>query len=366
MLKILISIILISIALDMYYVYLIVFPIVVLYKNEKRMLNYDSLILLVLVILFVLSFLFYPERLFLPTPFITILKYIVIIGILFYMSFFLSNEDSKYAFKVFCIAMISNGLIIIYYSYFLFLTTDSYYGYGRLFNPIHSVETISPKIALSIISPLIVYCLIVKNSKITSFFFLGLSLYAFIYIQSRAAILLSLIVLSFYTIGFFKELKKKNKIRVVFLILPLVIFGTFYYTFDVTEIKQSDSRLINAGLESKRFLHWKDGVNKLIEHPFGGFTIDKNIENVNYFHNIIIDSARIYGWLAVFFIMLIYFMQQMIISKNKGSSRELFLIFLLLNLVMLQDVVIEGNFLLFALSIYISFLSTKKDIFSDQ
>ncbi|TOP72780.1 hypothetical protein CGH09_24135, partial [Vibrio parahaemolyticus] len=136
------------------------------------------------------------------------------------------------------------------------------------------------------------------------------------------------------------------------------IISGFMLDYNCTSFDFSDNRLVSSGLESKRFLHWKDGLNKIIDHPFGGFKVDPNIEHVNYFHNIIIDSARIYGWFAIFLIVSIFTTQVYIIYKyNRKNITRLVFVFVFLTLIMMQDVVIEGNFLLLALSLFISFLS---------
>ncbi|EIU6868200.1 hypothetical protein L5169_002242 [Vibrio parahaemolyticus] len=354
--KTLLMLVAVAIALDMYQIYLVCFALLLLINDMNNKFNYGSILVLLLAIVFVMSFAFKADALFLPNPLLSITKYIVILSMMFYFAFFTSVEERRFFFTVFCLSMIINGLIIIYYSYFLSLTTSSYFGYGRLFNPIHNVDTISPKIALSILAPLISYCLLSQPNRVALILILTLSIYAFVFVQSRISIVISVII--FLTLLYYEYSKLKPSIKILLAFSCLIIISGFMLDYNCTSFDFSDNRLVSSGLESKRFLHWKDGLNKIIAHPFGGFKVDPNIEHVNYFHNIIIDSARIYGWFAIFLIVSIFTTQVYIIYKyNRKNITRLVFVFVFLTLIMMQDVVIEGNFLLLALSLFISFLS---------
>ncbi|MDW2141086.1 hypothetical protein H7696_15060 [Vibrio alginolyticus] len=354
--KTLLMLVAVAIALDMYQIYLVCFALLLLINDMNNKFNHGSILVLLLAIVFVMSFAFKADALFLPNPLLSITKYIVILSMMFYFAFFTSVEERRFFFTVFCLSMIINGLIIIYYSYFLSLTTSSYFGYGRLFNPIHNVDTISPKIALSILAPLISYCLLSQPNRVALILILTLSIYAFVFVQSRISIVISVII--FLTLLYYEYSKLKPSIKILLAFSCLIIISGFMLDYNYTSFDFSDNRLVSSGLESKRFLHWKDGLNKIIDHPFGGFKVDPNIEHVNYFHNIIIDSARIYGWFAIFLIVSIFTTQVYIIYKyNRKNITRLVFVFVFLTLIMMQDVVIEGNFLLLALSLFISFLS---------
>lgn len=355
-----------SISLDVYYIYPLCFVVLFVFNRKKAMFNYESLLLLFSMMIFITSFLFKVDDLFLPNPILTIAKYIVILVIIFYISFFMSIEEKLFFFKVFCLSMIINGLIIIYYSYFLSITTNAYFGYGRLFNPIHNVETVSPKIALSIVAPLTAYCLLIKNNRIVPIALIALSIYAFLFVQSRTSLIISVLMVLALLFDICRGLTKSKKIYIMtFLTFVVSINASIYFIGDSERsFEPSENRLMNNGFESKRFLHWMDGLNKFIEYPMGGFSVDQNIEHVNYFHNILIDSARIYGWAAVLVLLFIILIQFYILIKYKTDNYyNIFIVLILLNLIMMQDVVIEGNYLLLALSILISFLSSQNRVF---
>lgn len=363
--KILLMLVAVAIALDMYQIYLICFALLILINDMNNKFNYESILVLLLAIVFVISFAFKTDALFLSNPLLSITKYIVILSMMFYFAFFISVEERRFFFAAFCLSMVINGLIIIYYSYFLSLTTSSYFGYGRLFNPIHNVDTISPKIALSILAPLMAYCLLVRPNRAMLILILTLSLYAFVFVQSRISIVMSVILLT--TLLYYEYIKFKISTKILLAFSFLIIVSGFMLDYSYTSFDFSDNRLVSSGLESKRFLHWKDGLNKIIDHPFGGFKVDPSIEHVNYFHNIIIDSARIYGWFAIILIVSIFTTQIYIIYKyNKHNIIRLVFVFVVLTLIMMQDVVIEGNFLLLALSLFISFLSCHKNTFGEK
>ncbi|MCR9358787.1 O-antigen ligase family protein, partial [Vibrio alginolyticus] len=327
--KTLLMLVAVAIALDMYQIYLVCFALLLLINDMNNKFNYGSILVLLLAIVFVMSFAFKADALFLPNPLLSITKYIVILSMMFYFAFFTSVEERRFFFTVFCLSMIINGLIIIYYSYFLSLTTSSYFGYGRLFNPIHNVDTISPKIALSILAPLISYCLLSQPNRVALILILTLSIYAFVFVQSRISIVISVII--FLTLLYYEYSKLKPSIKILLAFSCLIIISGFMLDYNYTSFDFSDNRLVSSGLESKRFLHWKDGLNKIIDHPFGGFKVDPNIEHVNYFHNIIIDSARIYGWFAIFLIVSIFTTQVYIIYKyNRKNITRLVFVFVFL------------------------------------
>lgn len=350
-----------AVVFDFYLIYagsfLLVFIMSMFYFNNKLP---TIVILKFLVILcYLCVFVFNSSELFLPQPSITIAKYIFITIFSFSIIAFLDKSESELYLKSICWAMLLLGTIVVSYSYFLSITTSGYYGYGRLFNPIHGVETLSPKIAMTLISPCIVLYFFIGKETGRYLILLIFLLILITFIQSRMAILLGLVLLFLTLTNLFIKLKTLKKVTFIFsaLILLFTLIGVKAYEVSSSQMdrSQANSRVLESGLKSKRFEHWSDGISKAIEYPFGGFHVDQNIEQVNYFHNIILDSARVSGLFSVMLILILFSLQFYMAMKTKVGSRSRALVAIfLLTLVMMQDVIIEGNFIVFLVSVVFS------------
>jgi len=106
-------------------------------------------------------------------------------------------------------------------------------------------------------------------------------------------------------------------------------------------------RFSNKGLESSRFDLYLIGLENIIYYPFGGFTVQHQLFGTSWFHNIILDSFRVAGWIPIlFFIIATMYALKGLLIKNKSDDLILIVyIFLICFLIMQQDVIIEGNYL---------------------
>lgn len=323
----------ILIAFDIYYIAVPVFCTLLFISPIMRIrFNLSQILLLLSTICFLTSFLYFPEQLFLPNSIASLLKYITFIIIL-YVVFKTNNHECANTIKiVFGASLLTRALIISLFSYLMQSGVgDIEFGYGRVYDPFIQQIVLSPKIALLAVAGylIILSCSDIPNKyKILSAFILSLIV---IYLQSRAAFFIFLLFIPFLGI---------NKRYYMVLALILLIALPIYYESLLHYI--DSARLFSAGFESKRYMHWSDGIMKFIEYPMGGFSVNSSIENVNFFHNIILDSARVNGIYSTIFLLIAFVL---IIKISLHNKKTVFVIGIIA--LMLQDVVIEGNFLLF-------------------
>jgi hypothetical protein len=108
------------------------------------------------------------------------------------------------------------------------------------------------------------------------------------------------------------------------------------------------TRFNESGLSSSRFDLYILGLNSLLISPLGGFS-PKLIYDTNWFHNIWLDIARLGGWfsLGLLLISFLYLIKAFCYKrKHKKFGFAVWLCFIA-QLIMLQDVVLEGNYRIF-------------------
>lgn len=324
------------ISIDIYY-YLVSFFIFILISPTKKIvtINYTNIFLFLVSILFVLLFMSNIDYLTLPTPFLTLMRYCFLIFIVFYLLVFYPINNLICFFLYLCISIIFFTFFVSSYTLFLNIYSGRSLGYGHIYNPIHSIYVPSPKIALQATLSTSIIILFFKIQKKIKIIIFMLSLCVVLFLQSRASVLLLIVTL----VPFLFNLKNKKIYYFIFIILG------FIFTYALLNNTFDDYRIAKSIFESKRFLHWEDGIYKFVSHPFGGFSINKEIEDVNYFHNIFLDSARIYGWFSTLLLSTFFLLSfsSLKIYKDKKYYTLYIVSFLILN----QDVIIEGNFQLF-------------------
>ena len=233
------------------------------------------------------------------------------------------------------------ALIIALYS---FISDPSYYGYGRLYNPVLNRETNSPGAALkiSILASVCVWYVFQKTSLIRKIGLVitvcALTLLA-TWLASRAYfVILGVSILASVILN----LKLKNILRLsVFSVLGLFVFIYIFNSMDYSLF--SKLYRLDGSLESARFMLLEEGLKNMSTHPFGGFSVDESLDNVKWFHNIFLDSARLAGWLPVLSLILLS-TYAFVLFLDKRNSYSLFagFIFAMVFLLMQQDVVVEA------------------------
>lgn len=354
-----------SIAFDFHFGYILAAPLLWLYVRNRPF-NLKLINLFILVVIFIIQFLFSYEELFLPEPFITLIRYILMCSILFLLIARLDYYHNKFFLNSLSFFMILNGLVIFGFSFYLKEITEINYGYGRLFNPVHGVETISPKISISTLSGLVIYCFCdFSKNGIKKIIICFLCLSGFWFVQSRIAIILTILLLLIYGYLQAKLYIVSFKRLIIFglcIFITMISISIYTYQNHVESFNDApQSRLAEDGLKSKRFEHWEDGFEKTIMNPLGGFKVDPKIEMVNYFHNILIDSARINGFISLIPCLLIIFYCYYLICRYSDDYLYLNIISLsMVVIVLMQDVIVEGNFVIFFIMLTYSICSYKK------
>ncbi len=365
--RFMIFIIALGIAMDFNALYLF-FSIcyVCIVKKEKEICFELSVwIYLVLVLIYIFGFLLNTSYLTLDDPVLSICKYALQLLIVFFMFTLRPDGDLIIFSKAFSISLIFKCFIIISFSYYLSETTNDYYGYGRLFNPIQGIDVVSPKVALALCVALSLYTLILNDRFLINILLVSISFFMFNFIQSRTSIVISSFLLVYLIFKSYRTISFNRKITFLMFLSIIILLLMLYYGYiqsDQLNDSVSDNRLMESGLQSKRYLHWADGVQKLIYNPFGGFSIDERIEYIHHFHNLFIDSARIYGWVAFLLVLYLIVSGFYFIMKKKRLFSDFInyvISYFVVVLIMMQDVIIEGNFQVFISWVLIVLLATK-------
>lgn len=254
------------------------------------------------------------------------------------------------------------ALTSILYSYYM---DPILYGYGLLYNPIMDREINSPGAALkvSLLASMFMWFFFEKKRIFIKLFFLIgiiiLSIFA-AWLASRAYFVVVIIA---FIIAFVLLINIKRALNALVVLLIAIFITPF--TLDVLDISIFNQlNRLEGGLESARFLLWKDGFNKLLSHPFGGFSVDQEIDPVDWFHNIFIDAGRLAGWLPIFglFLFLNYVFYLFLLNRNKHTFFAGF-VFVVTFVLAQQDVVVEAMIrfiiILFFSAILLSINSTK-------
>ena len=244
------------------------------------------------------------------------------------------------------------GIIALSVGFFLSSVSSVFYsisqgvvhGYGAVYLPFSDVIVNSPMFSMSLvpISILIIYFLFEVKSgvlyKFLSLLVLLLAVFCGAFLGGRTYFLCLFIYLFF--IVFCKFTIKK--IFLVFFVV-LIAFIFLYVSKDLlaSAFDLLSNRFSN-GLESKRWMHYRHGFFEMLNNPLGGFSVDDNIENTKWFHNILIDAARLGGWISFVSIIIIFALP----FEKAFVAREIFFpfsLFCIAFLLMMQDVILEGH-----------------------
>lgn len=148
------------------------------------------------------------------------------------------------------------------------------------------------------------------------------------------------------------------------LILFSFVISLFLFLMPDWMVKYYDFALgrMGEGFESNRFKHWSHGIEIFMYYPFGGFTVDKSIEITNWYHNILLDTARVAGLIPVFCYIVFTIASLFMFYNSKKTTYKYFgfIMFVISFLIMQQDVVFEGEYrMLIVLFLSAVIISTK-------
>ncbi len=326
--------------------YIMYIPIAIVYlflnKNWAIKKNY-AVILLLNIIMITFLFLLGFERM-IPDP----LRLLAVLSFVFLVSSFLiQNQPPEIQTNLLIFYILGIGLEALIIAGYSYLFNEGFYGHGKIYDPLIQQEVNSPVTSnnLAILASFLVFYifnnrkLIIKSSSII-LLLIVVVLAAFL---SGRTFFLLLFLAIFYS--FINPLTTRKT-----LFALILLFGSLITISTLDNIVNLDSILhrFESGLESKRFLHYKHGINELISHPFGGYTIDKSIEKTKWFHNIFLDMGRLGGWIPIicYSLLLLYVLiksyDKVIVTNTKYSLATL--MFLTSFLILQQDTSLEGNY----------------------
>lgn len=228
--------------------------------------------------------------------------------------------------------------------------------YGKVWNPFLQVYQNSPTHAINLALLVTMLLINIKNVKfiLTKFFnilLLFVCVYFGLYAGSRVFVLISLISL---TVIFFD---KKFAVLIPLIVVLFFIALSFFNDFINLDSLASLDRITTEGSESGRYKLYELGINNLFAYPFGGYYIDNGTYGTIWNHNLFLDISRMSGLIPLLLILLSFsFIARKILSNFKNVDKSFLLIFSCLFILMMQDVVFMGHYLLFILSFLISSL----------
>lgn len=247
----------------------------------------------------------------------------------------------------------------LWYTYFELGQVSAY---SKVWNPFLADYENSPPHAINI-ALLSVWCInsIFKRRFIEKLFFIPLVIFlilAGLYSGSRVFLLIVLFSIVFNIV----ESKK-----IIFPILLIIVFITIFPFLDFSDFTTFD-RLSSDGLKSQRFELYYLGLENLFYYPFGGYQVDKSTFGTVWLHNIFLDVSRMAGLIPLVLFLIFYIgVIKRILKYKKNIDKNLILIFLSSFVLMQQDVIFTGNFMLFICSIFscftILFYTSEKRIF---
>ena len=279
-----------------------------------------------------------------PIKSIVVMFFAVFVG-----GYFLQNQSQLLQYQLISLYIIGLGLESLAITAYSYLNGSGQYGYGLLYNPFSGHLINSPGVSntLTLLSSLLIYFVFKSNYLILKFISLLMffvTLFFAVFLGGRTffiIVFLSFIFILIFTIKAKYILNIISLLFLVFLFILLIVSNveglSHYIDFTIGRMAQ--------GFESVRFQHYAHGLNELFYYPFGGFSVDKNIENTHYFHNVFLDNARLAGWLPIasLLTMVIYILSS-ILNKRKEYFLFGIVIFFTSFLLIQQDVIIEGNY----------------------
>lgn len=273
-----------------------------------------------------------------------------------YIIFFLNNNESRlFGFLGFVFGLFSYSTYCLWYTKFVIGLESAY---AKVWNPYSQEFDNSPSHAMNIglMACLSLFILIYSKSyynKILFFIIFLISVYCGLYTGSRFFIIL--IPLSFLIYILFSY-KLREIIKYVSIGTLSLFCVLFFLTGSNSDDLSSIGRVMDQGFDdSGRFKLIYLGLINIVNYPFGGYIIDKSIYVTGWNHNIFFDIARIGGLIPMilFLISLILLFKIVLEKKIKGIILYMLIVVFL---IFQQDVVFTGNYMLFLVYAYASYI----------
>lgn len=323
----------------------------VVYKEGGVRISINYFIFLMLVFLgMILPFLVGYKVMPAERPEVLFVAWVFNLFFVSYLFFRLCSEEKIIAIVLYCTGLFAESMLVTVFSYYASLSGE-YYGYGKLLHPISGMLINSPGVSNSLVPFTVILLYRLFFYKIDSLWFLSFLLLAFsisgaLFLGGRAFFVCLLVALLVFLI--FSSIGKKIFI-ILFTILLALVFFTMYSDL---ELFAGVLSRFESGLESTRFEHYASGLSQLANHPFGGFNVDQNIESTYWFHNVFLDNAKYSGWITflALFLLFLFFGLKLLANHAHPYFIILFCLYIVTFLLHQQDVVLEGGFRLFVIT----------------
>jgi hypothetical protein len=320
----------------------------VVYKERGIRLSFNYLSFLALIFLaMILPFLVGYKLMSIERPIVLLAAWVFNLFFVTYLFFRLEDDRKIIAIVSYCAGLFAESMLVTMYSYHALLSGE-FYGYGKLLHPISGMLINSPSVSNSMVplTVIVLYRLFFYKFDIVwllSFALLVVSIGGAFFLEGRAFFVCLLVALSIFLL--FSSVGKKIFIVCTTVLLGLMIFSLYSdLDFFVALLNRFES-----GLESTRFEHYAYGLSQIFVHPFGGFNVNQNIESTFWFHNIFLDNSKYSGWITFFALLLLFLFLGLKLLSNHSRPyfTMLFCLYVVTFLLHQQDVVLEGNFRLF-------------------
>lgn len=273
-----------------------------------------------------------------------------------YLSFIIQSRESfERSVKLFLFAMLFEAIFVVIYT---MLNFDHASGYGKIYHPVYGENVNSPMVSnnLAIGSSVCIWMLFDRIGRLRKLCLGGLiliALFCAVYLAGRTFFLI--VTLSLILLALIKP-KSFFSVKLLFSCLVFLVIAAFSYDLYSSYLEYLLYRFSNIG-GSARFELFSDGFKGLVSNPFGGYSVDQNIEVTNWYHNLVLDTARLGGWpsLLTLLFMLLLTSATLIFKKEAGWGFGFYL-YIISFVIMQQDVILEGNrrlFLIFVCSMFI-------------
>ncbi len=246
--------------------------------------------------------------------------------------------------------------------YLIFNTFIKLGSYGKIYVPFTEQVENSPRVA-----NLMAFCsafflpLLLKLRKqlfLSLLIFIVIVSFTYFGIMLKARSYILLLLISFILAPFIFIRKRKQK-TLWFSLMALIGAVISVLLLNTRNGLYLIKRFQNPSMARLKLL--KDGVYQIMSNPFGGHSPSKDIIDIPWFHNLYLDISRTSGFLGLSLIIIITIITFKNIKLGKGSSeeRKVYLWSVLLSFILMQqDVILEGNYTLFAIFMMASLLAT--------
>ncbi len=281
-----------------------------------------------------------------PGKFTNLVLLIVFSFILFFVLGYQEAQTRRKTWiNFFCLCSIAYVLIVCIYS-----KLHGYPGYNLVYDVVNRSEENSPLYALQLVLFTIVW--LNNNWQMRHLIMLTvLSLLCFVfsavYLGSRAAFILLVLFFAFKTSSNPKRLLLICAVGV--LIVTLALFA-----IDISRWMSllDFGGFSERGIDSPRFSMLVYGFSNFLNYPFGGMQVQAEGYTGIWFHNMLLDLVRVSGTIVMFMWLLALVFIGWILIRYHSKTRYL-IVFVILNIALMQDLAFDGFFNIMALEFYV-------------